>query len=175
MEEAEIEHKKAEVLLQDREAFLSALVNAIPIPVFYKDKAGRYLGFNKAFEIFFGETRERLIGKSVFDVNPPELAEIYHAKDQELFMGEGIQRYESMVKNTNGELRNGRQYSYVLTEKGVNIATMFVLFHKRLFGPLANSLFHHRPNKLYVLNSKLEKAYHQADDYIKKITELLAA
>ena len=85
-------------------------------------------------------------------------------------------RYDLRKMKAHGLVkRNGRQYSYVLTEKGVNIATMFVLFHKRLFGPLANSLFHHRPNKLYVLNNKLEKAYHQADDYIEKLTELLAA
>ena len=85
-------------------------------------------------------------------------------------------RYDLRKMKAHGLVkRNGRQYSYVLTEKGANIATMFILFHKRLFGPLANSLFHHRPNKLYVLNSKLEKAYHQADDYIEKITELLAA
>ena len=85
-------------------------------------------------------------------------------------------RYDLRKMKAHGLVkRNGRQYSYVLTEKGVNVATMFILFHKRLFGPLANSLFHHRPKKLYILNSKLEKAYHQADDYIEKITELLAA
>ena len=71
--------------------------------------------------------------------------------------------------------RNGKQYSYILTEKGVKVATMFVLFHKRLCGPLANSLFNHRSNKFFIANGNLEKAYHKADDYIEKITELLAA
>lgn len=28
--------------------------------------------------------------------------------------------------------RNGRQYSYLLTEKGLKVATMFIPFHKRL-------------------------------------------
>jgi hypothetical protein len=71
--------------------------------------------------------------------------------------------------------RNGKQYSYILTEKGVKVATMFVLFHKRLCGPLANSLFNHQSNKFFIANGNLEKAYHKADDYIEKITELLAA
>lgn len=85
-------------------------------------------------------------------------------------------RYDLRKMKAHGLVkRNGQQYSYLLTEKGVNVATMFTLFHKRLFGPLANSLFHHRPNNLFMPNSKLEKAYHQADDYIEKITELLAA
>jgi hypothetical protein len=85
-------------------------------------------------------------------------------------------RYDLRKMKAHGLVeRNGRQYSYMLTTKGVNVATMFMLFHKRLFGPLANSLFHHRPNKAFIPNSKLEKAYHKADDYIEKITELLAA
>lgn len=85
-------------------------------------------------------------------------------------------RYDLRKMKAHGLIhRNGRQYSYLLTEKGVKVATMFVLFHKRLCGPLANSLFGHRPNRHFITNSKLEKAYHKADDYIDKITELLAA
>ena len=92
--------------LRESEAFLKTLIDAIPTPVFYKDKDGKYLGFNRAFETFFGETRERLIGKSVFDINPPELAETYHAQDDVLFNSGGVQRYESQWKNAHGELRD---------------------------------------------------------------------
>jgi ribonuclease HIII len=85
-------------------------------------------------------------------------------------------RYDLRKMKAHGLIhRNGRQYSYLLTEKGVKVGTMFVLFHKRLCGPLANSLFVHRPNRHFITNSKLEKAYHKADDYIDKINELLAA
>lgn len=85
-------------------------------------------------------------------------------------------RYDLRKMKAHGLIeRNGKQYSYVMTEKGVRVATMFVLFHKRLCGPLANSLFNHRPNRFFIANGKLEKAYHKADDYIEKITELLAA
>ncbi|MBW2709160.1 MAG: hypothetical protein JRD04_07755 [Deltaproteobacteria bacterium] len=66
-------------------------------------------------------------------------------------------RYDLRKMKAHGLIkRNGRQYSYMLTEKGVNVAAMFMLFHKRLFGPLANSLLHHRPNKVFIPNSKLE-------------------
>ena len=102
----ETERKQAENAIKEGEAFLGTLIDAIPVPVFYKNRAGQYLGFNKAFESFFGKTKEHLIGKSVFDINPKDLAEIYHAKDKELFEKDGKQQYESQVKNTNGELRN---------------------------------------------------------------------
>jgi len=101
-----VEQKRIEEALRESETFLSVLLNAIPIPVFYKDREGRYQGFNQAFEAFFGETRKRLIGKSVFDINPPELAKIYHAKDNELFESGGQQQYESQVKNAGGVVRD---------------------------------------------------------------------
>jgi hypothetical protein len=52
---------------------------------------------------------------------------------------------------------------------------MFVLFHKRVCGPLANSLFHHRPEAVPTPPAKIEVAYHRADRAIQKLTDLLAA
>ena len=71
--------------------------------------------------------------------------------------------------------RDGRRYSYRLTAKGVQVALLFLFFHKRLCGPLANSRFHHKPDPAHQPNSKLEAAYHQADKAIDKIVDLLAA
>ena len=64
---------------------------------------------------------------------------------------------------------------YRLTDKGVKVALLFVLFHQRLYGPLANSLFHHRPDANFQPDSKLEKAVHKADDSIRKVIQLLEA
>ncbi len=49
-------------------AFQQALIEAIPVPLFYKDEEGRYIGFNQAYEKAFGVHREDLIGKTVMDV-----------------------------------------------------------------------------------------------------------
>jgi PAS domain S-box-containing protein len=101
-----IERKMVEDALRENETFLQVLLDAIPAPVFYKEKNGRYLGFNRAFETLFGKKRELIIGKSVSEVNPPELAEVYRAKDEELFNEGGVQCYESQVKNAHGDLRD---------------------------------------------------------------------
>jgi hypothetical protein len=71
--------------------------------------------------------------------------------------------------------RNGKHYSYHLTENGRKTVAIFVLFHKRLCGPLANSLFNFRPDEKHFVNSKLEKAYHKADRSINRLVELMAA
>jgi hypothetical protein len=71
--------------------------------------------------------------------------------------------------------RDGKRYAYRLTSKGTKVALTFVLFHQRLCGPLANSLFHHQPNSGARPNSKLEAAYHKADASIRNIIQLLEA
>ena len=71
--------------------------------------------------------------------------------------------------------RDGTRYAYRLTLKGVQVALLFLFFHKRLCGPLANSHFHHRPDAKHRPHSQLEAAYHRADRAINQIVELLAA
>jgi hypothetical protein len=40
--------------------------------------------------------------------------------------------------------QDGRRRAYRLTTKGVQLALLFLFFHKRLCGALADSQFHHR-------------------------------
>ena len=54
-------------------------------------------------------------------------------------------RYHLRKMKAHGLLeRPGRPYCYRLTPKGIRVTALFVLFHQRACGPLANSLFHHR-------------------------------
>ena len=69
--------------------------------------------------------------------------------------------------------RIGRGYRP--TDKGVKVAPMFILFHKRVCGPLTNSLFHHRPDETLKPASKVETAFYKADHAIQQVLEHLAA
>jgi hypothetical protein len=62
-----------------------------------------------------------------------------------------------------------------LDRKSIDVALLFLFFHKRLCGPLANSRFHHKPDPENRPNSKLEAAYHKADKAIENIVNLLKA
>jgi len=85
-------------------------------------------------------------------------------------------RYDLRKLKGHGLLeRDGRRYAYQLTDKGVQVALLFLFFHKRLCGPLANSRFHHKPDPGQRPDSKLEAAYHKADKAIQDIVDLLAA
>src|SRR6516225_2075033 len=85
-------------------------------------------------------------------------------------------RYDLRKLKGHGLLqRDGSRYAYQLTSKGVQVALLFLFFHKRLCGPLANSRFHHQPDPAHRPNSRLEAAYHKADTAIQNIVDLLAA
>jgi hypothetical protein len=85
-------------------------------------------------------------------------------------------RYDLRKLKGHGLLeRDASRYVYRLTPKGVQVALLFLFFHKQLCGPLANSRFHHQPNPRHRPDSKLEVAYHKADKAIQQIVDLLAA
>ena len=97
--------KRAEARLHERESFLESLLDTIPIPVFSKDRDGRYLHLNKAFETFLGIAKPQFIGKTVFETSPRELAQTYFDMDEALFASGGIQQYEFKVRNSRREVR----------------------------------------------------------------------
>ena len=86
-------------------------------------------------------------------------------------------RYDLRKMKAHGLLeRIARSYRCRLSDKGSKAALMFILFHKRVCGPLANSLFHHRPDEaLKPPATRVETAYHKADHAIQHVLDLLAA
>lgn len=91
--------------LERQKAFIELLVEIIPLPVFYKDTRGIYTGCNRAFEEYSGLPREEIIGKSVFDMGPRDIAEKYAEKDEELFRKPGKQSYKWKFKASDGQIR----------------------------------------------------------------------
>jgi len=85
-------------------------------------------------------------------------------------------RYDVRKLKAHGLLqRDGRSYRYRLTDHGTKVAAMFVLFHKHVCGPVANTLFHHRPSTMSTPPAKIEAAYHLADEAIQHLIDLVAA
>ena len=88
----------------------------------------------------------------------------------------GQLRYDLRKLKAHGLVeRLGRSYCYRLTQKGVRVAVMFLLFHKRVCGPLAHSLFATAPAKMSKARTKIQAAYRQADTSVQRLVDLLAA
>ena len=92
--------------LEEKRALIETIVETIPAPTFCKNDAGRYLACNKAFEVFIGLSRERIVGHTVFDIAPPELATIYQEADQALLEKGGRQTYEAQTRFSDGSLKD---------------------------------------------------------------------
>jgi len=93
---------------------LQNIIDAVPVPLFYKDMQGRYMGCNRAFAEMLGKSRDEIVGKTVYDVAPADLAQVYHQADLDLIARQGIQIYETKVKYGDGQLHD-------------------ILFHKSVF------------------------------------------
>lgn len=99
----DITRKKAmENKIIENEKLLDTIINSIPTPIFYKDPNGVYTGCNTAFCSYLGLSRERIIGSTVFDLAPSDLAKVYHQADLELMARSGTQTYEANVAFADG-------------------------------------------------------------------------
>ncbi|WP_295004735.1 ATP-binding protein [uncultured Dechloromonas sp.] len=87
-------------------SFKQGLLDTIPIAIFYKDRAGRYLGCNTMFCQTLGVSEADIQGKTVMELWPDEMASTYHQKDLELMRNPSAQRYEYVIRDSRGELRN---------------------------------------------------------------------
>ncbi len=101
-----VERKKSEKGFREQYQFMETLLDTMPNPVFYKDREGRYIGCNRAFEEFFGKAKDDIIGKKVGDVFPDNPAETFKEKDEDLFEKAGKQFYETRLRNSRGEERD---------------------------------------------------------------------
>lgn len=85
--------------LREQLYFNVELFDAVPIPIFYKDKDGIYLGVNRAWEAFFGRTRQEILGRTLFDIYTQDasIARQHFTADQELLGSPSKQRYEILL------------------------------------------------------------------------------
>lgn len=105
------ERKHTERKLQEQLHFLQQLLDSIPIPVYYKDTDGLYLGCNTPFERFMCLPRSDIIGKTVYEVLPKERADIHHEADLALLRNPGVQEYE-----LGGVYRDGKFHGVIFNK-----------------------------------------------------------
>ncbi|MGA2403140.1 MAG: ATP-binding protein [Syntrophobacteraceae bacterium] len=105
--------REMEKTLRDQLRFLQILIDTIPNSIFFKDKDGKYLGCNKAFELRIGLDRGDIIGKSASDLFEEELAARYEQHDADLF-----ERPREKVYETRLTYADGQDHDVIIT-KGI--------------------------------------------------------
>ncbi len=98
--------RRAEQALSDRASFQRVLLDTVPVPIFVQDVLGHYVDANTAFERWMGLDRQSLFGKTVFDLAPPDLAEIDEEADRALLADQKPQSYETQMRGADGAMHD---------------------------------------------------------------------
>ncbi len=121
---------------------LLMVLDLIPIPAFIKDTQGNYLSCNTSFENVSGFTRQQLLEMSADELWGKSQAEIFLAKDKELFDNPGLQIYESKFTNLEGVeyILQFHKTTFTNSEKEVS-GLLGVIFDLTKIKQLEQSLF----------------------------------
>lgn len=92
------EQLNSQAKIKSQVQFLQVLINNIPNPVYYKDTNGRYLGCNNAFLKALGRTMDEIIGNTIYEIEDPNTAAEYSARDTELLKNRNIQTFEARLR-----------------------------------------------------------------------------
>jgi PAS domain S-box-containing protein len=94
------EKKRLGETLEKERKELKLIIDSSPIIVFYKDKEGRFIRINRTFAETLNMPEENFLGKTVFDLYSPQIAQGMTDDDQEVFQSlrpklNIIEQYES--------------------------------------------------------------------------------
>ncbi|MGE5417757.1 MAG: PAS domain S-box protein [Acidobacteriota bacterium] len=107
-------------ILNEQLDFLSGIIEAVPVALYYKDEQGIYRYCNRAFEVICGLNRDDIIGRTAFDLTDYEWAAKYEQMDKKLFEDPGEQIFEGKIHDNQGIERD-------------------VVFHKALYSSVDGS------------------------------------
>ena len=112
--------RKSQAKLIEEQCRTQELIEVLPNPVYFKDTAGRYLGVNKAWEVFFGISRQSFLGKTVDELYPgnADIAQRLRADDQALFEHPGARSFETTITTADGKVLNTIYYKATFADAG---------------------------------------------------------
>jgi diguanylate cyclase (GGDEF)-like protein/PAS domain S-box-containing protein len=89
--------------LDEQLRFTKELLEVIPNPIFYKGLDGRYLGFNRAWQGYFGLGRDEWVGEEARDVFSDEGQALMQVEDTTALRGTPIVREVRLRDDQGGE------------------------------------------------------------------------
>jgi len=147
--------------LQEKRGLLRTLIDSIPDLIFYKDTEGAYIGCNKAFEKFVGKTEKEVIGRTDYELFPPEVAQSFREMDMVMLSQNTARRNEEWVEYNDGQ--------HILLE---TIKTKYQNSDGKLLGLIGISRDITRRKAAEVA---LQKAHDELDSRVKERTEQLTS
>jgi PAS domain S-box-containing protein len=102
---AELARIRAQAELERTRDFLRNTLNAVPDPVFVKDREHRFAAMNTAFLRVMGQPENVLLGKNDYDFVPSHQADVFWQKDEEVFESGKPNENEEVLTDSAGKTR----------------------------------------------------------------------
>lgn len=89
------EQRLAAEAVQESQRQLQSILDNAPSAIYVKDLEGRFQLVNRSLELMLKMPKEHILGKTDYDVFPPELSDVYRQNDQEVIeTGSPVEREE---------------------------------------------------------------------------------
>ena len=123
------EEKASNHPFKENPVLMQSLMDAIPIPLFYRDLNFCFQAWNIAFEKFIGMSSGLMTGKTAGVFLPADMAEVLEKRDKDLAEGAADQIYEAKLKAVDATIRDIIvQKTMVKNEKGEKIGSLGSIF-----------------------------------------------
>ncbi len=173
---SELERRRAERALAEREALLGALLDNSPALIYVKDPDGRYVLVNRQFEQHMRLSREMILGRGDADILPADVAAMLRRHDQQVLESATPLQFEEQgagefFLSTKAALRDHAGVPWAM----IGVSTDITEFHKlqaqvraaqrmEAFGQLAGGVAHDFNNLLTAILGYLELCERQVPE-----------
>ena len=157
------ERNLAQRLLDEQYRYLQTIIEAMPNPLYTKDLNRRITSCNGALLRFIGCTREEVIGKTVYDMMPREIAARYDAMDARLLEESGIQLYEGEMDHRDGTRLNVIFHKATFTQADGAVGGMVGIITDVTELKRARQEVEQVNRNLKAINTELERAIERAN------------
>ncbi len=96
--------------------FIHNIIDAVPVPIYYKDEELNFTGCNKEFLKYLGKTEEEILGKKSEEIFGSLKCESHTKMDNTLLKNGGIQVYEAKTRYDGNEDRDVVYYKHVFED-----------------------------------------------------------
>jgi PAS domain S-box-containing protein len=111
------ERKVTEIALREAEARFAAFMENLPAVAVIRDEHGAYVTTSRSYERSFGKGPAELIGKTPFDMFPPEVAQQLLEHEQEVLRDGKTRQFTQFVPGADGKTRELLTDKFLLTDE----------------------------------------------------------